>query len=87
MASSNTNQTSPFQHPLQAVATAVQGAATGETRAPRVSHMGSANEGPADIIGKVSGAVTGGKRVDDGAYFTNNEGLPWPDPYVSGSCR
>ena len=44
-----------------------------------MSHMQSANEGPADIIAKVSGAVQGGKREDDGAYFTNNEGIPWPD--------
>jgi len=45
-----------------------------------MSHMQSANEGPADIISKVSGASQGGKRVDDGAYFTNNEGHPFPDP-------
>jgi catalase len=30
----------------------------------------------------VSGAVTGGKREDDGPYFTNNEGIPFPDPWV-----
>jgi catalase len=42
--------------------------------------MGSSNEGPADIIAKVSGAVQGGKREDDGPYFTNNEGIPFPDP-------
>ena len=47
-----------------------------------MSHMMSHNEGPADIIAKVSGAVSGGKREDDGAYFTNNEGHPFPDPYV-----
>ncbi|KAI9688689.1 MAG: hypothetical protein M1822_001046 [Bathelium mastoideum] len=46
----------------------------------RASHMNSANEGPAQIIEKVSGTVTGGKRVDDGPYFTNNEGIPFPDP-------
>lgn len=45
-----------------------------------MSHMQSANEGPADIISKVSGASQGGKRVDDEAYFTNNEGHPFPDP-------
>jgi len=49
-----------------------------------MSHMQSANEVPADIIGKVSGAVPGGKREDDGAYFTNNEGLPFPDPKTIG---
>ena len=42
--------------------------------------MMSANEGPADIIGKVSGSVSGGKREDDALYFTNNEGHPFPDP-------
>lgn len=75
----NTNQNDPLQHPLQATAMAIQGAVQGESRAPRMSHMQSSNEGPADIIGKVSGAVQGGKREDDGAYFTNNEGIPWPD--------
>jgi len=75
----NTNQNDPLQHPLQATAMAIQGAVQGEGRAPRMSHMQSANEGPADIIAKVSGAVQGGKREDDGAYFTNNEGIPWPD--------
>lgn len=52
----------------------------GEDRGTRVSHMMSANEGPMDIIAKVSGAREGGKRVDDGPYFTNNEGIPLPDP-------
>jgi catalase len=74
--SANTNHNDPLQHPLQAI----QGAVQGEGRAPRMSHMASANEGPADIIAKVSGAVQGGKREDDGAYFTNNEGIPFPDP-------
>jgi len=80
--SANTNQTDPLRHPLEATAMAIKGAATGEARAPRASHMQSANEGPADIIAKVSGAVRGGKREDDGAYFTNNEGIPWPDAYA-----
>lgn len=75
----NSNQTNPLQHPLEATAMAIQGAAQGEGRAPRVSHMMSTNEGPADIIAKVSGAVQGGKREDDGPYFTNNEGIPLPD--------
>lgn len=77
---SNSNQMNPFTHPLEATAAAIQGAASGEGRAPRVTHMQSANEGPADIIAKVSGAVKGGKREDDAPYFTNNEGIPLPDP-------
>lgn len=58
---------------------AIQGAVQGEGRAPRLSHMASSNEGPADIIAKVSGAVQGGTRADDAPYFTNAEGIPWPD--------
>ena len=41
----------------------------------------NANEGPAEIAAKISGVNLGGKREDDSAYFTNNEGHPWPDPY------
>jgi len=78
--SANTNQTDPLQHPLEAAKEALTGAISGEVRNPRVKHMASANEGPADIISKVSGAVQGGKRVDDGEYFTSNEGIPFPDP-------
>ncbi|PSK51616.1 Catalase-1 isoform B [Elsinoe australis] len=45
----------------------------------REAHMMSANEGPMSIISKVSGHSTGGKREDDGPYFTNSEGIPLPD--------
>jgi len=75
----NTNQTDPRQHPIMATAQAVGAMVAGEHRGPRLSHMQSANEGPADIISKVSGASQGGKRTDDALYFTNNEGIPWPD--------
>lgn len=77
---SNSNQDSPAQHPLRATAEAIATGLTGEKRAARMSHMQSANEGPADIIAKVAGVVSGGKREDDGPYFTNNEGHPFPDP-------
>jgi catalase len=76
---SNSNQMNPLQHPLDAIASGIQGATSGEIRAPRVAHNMSTNEGPADIIAKVSGYTTGGKREDDGPYFTNNEGIPIPD--------
>jgi catalase len=79
---SNSNQMDASQHPLEAIAAGIQTATSSEHRGNRVSHMMSTNEGPADIIGKVSGAVPGGKRTDDGPYFTNNEGIPFPDPYV-----
>lgn len=78
--SNASNQFDPRQHPLRATAAAIGMAAQGEGRAPRMSHMQGANEGPADVIAKVSGASEGGKREDDGPYFTNNEGIPFPDP-------
>lgn len=68
------------QHPLQAVANIIKAGPNREQRAPRMSHMQSANEGPADIIAKVSDASLDGVREDDGPYFTNNEGHPFPDP-------
>ena len=52
----------------------------GESRSNRMHHMMSANEGPMDIIAKVSGVVKGGIRTDTAPYFTNNEGIPLPDP-------
>ena len=64
--SSNSNQTNPLQHPLEAIASGIQGATSGEARAPRLAHNMSTNEGPADIIAKVSGHTQGGKREDDG---------------------
>jgi catalase len=75
----NSNQYNPLQHPLQATAAAIGSQVAGERRTPRMSHMQSANEGPADIGMKISGVIQGGKRKDDGPYFTNNEGIPWPD--------
>jgi catalase len=76
----NTNQLDPRQHPLKATAMAIGAGLQGEFRGPRASHMQGANEGPADVIAKVSGCVPGGKREDDSLYFTNNEGIPLPDP-------
>jgi catalase len=81
--SSNSNQMNPLQHPLESIATGLKGAKEGEMRGPRVAHNMSNNEGPADIIAKVSGVVQGGLREDNGAYFTNNEGIPLPDPLHS----
>ncbi|KAI7492813.1 heme-dependent catalase [Hortaea werneckii] len=52
----------------------------GESRGERLHHMMSANEGPMDIISKIAGVTQDGIREDDGPYFTNNEGIPLPDP-------
>lgn len=67
-------------HPLQAIQSGI-GAAGADPRPLQLSSLfNSANEGPAKIISKVSGVNAGGKREDDGPYFTNNEGIPFPDP-------
>ena len=67
-------------HPLQTAAEAV-GSAGGDPRPmQRASLFQSANDGPAVIASKITGLTSGGKREDDGPYFTNNEGIPWPDP-------
>ncbi|KAJ9164779.1 Heme-dependent catalase [Coniochaeta hoffmannii] len=75
----NSNQYNPLQHPISAATAAIGAQVAGERRTPRMSHMQSANEGPADIAMKISGVIEGGKRQDDGLYFTNNEGIPFPD--------
>ncbi|KAI1187996.1 catalase-like domain-containing protein [Nemania serpens] len=82
--SNSSNVMDARQHPLRATAAFISAASQGERRAPRTNHMQSAIEGPADIIAKVSGAVHGGKREDDSPYFTNNEGIPWPDAKTVG---
>lgn len=38
------------------------------------------NEGPAQIAAKVTGVQGAGVRKDKDPYFTNNEGIPWPNP-------
>lgn len=67
-------------HPLQAAAEAV-GKAGGDPRPMQLSSLfQGANDGPARIASKITGVDQGGKRADDGPYFTNNEGIPFPDP-------
>jgi catalase len=62
----NSNQHEFSQHPLEATAAAIAKASNVVTHGDiRASHMMSANEGPMDVIAKVSGAEKGGKREDD----------------------
>ena len=75
----NIGGSNPLVHPLQATMQAI-GAAGGDPRlAQKMSDFQGANEGPAEIAAKISGVNTG-KRQDDSTYFTNNEGIPFPDP-------
>jgi catalase len=67
-------------HPIQAVQELMGSAGIDPRPMQLSSTFQSANEGPAKIISKVSGVQSGGKREDDGPYFTNNEGIPFPDP-------
>ena len=70
----------PNVHPLQSLQEAVGDAGVDPRPLQRASLFNNANDGPAKIIAKVSGVQSGGKREDDGPYFTNNEGIPFPDP-------
>ena len=67
-------------HPLQTAGQAI-GKAGGDPRPLQLSSLfQNANDGPARIASKITGVDQGGKREDDGPYFTNNEGHPFPDP-------
>ncbi|PYH85855.1 catalase [Aspergillus uvarum CBS 121591] len=48
--------------------------------APTDSLFQGAHEGPAQTAAKLTGVQTIGQRADDASYFTNNEGIPFPDP-------
>lgn len=66
-------------HPIQAIEQAV-GVAGVDPRATQLSSLfQGANDGPAKVAAKLTGLQHGGKRADDGPYFTNNEGIPFPD--------
>lgn len=67
-------------HPLQAVQAAIGGAGMDPRPLQNASLFQGANEGPAKIIAKVSGVNANNSQEDDGPYFTNNEGIPFPDP-------
>lgn len=67
-------------HPLQAIQQTIGAAGIDPRPVQRASLFNNANDGPAKIIAKVSGVQGGGLREDDGPYFTNNEGIPFPDP-------
>ena len=45
----------------------------------KASFFQGANNGPAETAAMISGVKSGGKREDDGPYFTNSEAIPWPD--------
>ncbi|KAJ5130085.1 uncharacterized protein N7515_006124 [Penicillium bovifimosum] len=66
-------------HPLQALGEAV-GSVGIDPRAMQLSSLfQGANDGPARTAAKITGVQGAGKRVDDGPYFTSNEGIPFPD--------
>lgn len=37
-------------------------------------------EGPMKMAAKIAGVQVEGLEQDGAPYFTNNEGIPWPDP-------
>lgn len=76
---SSTGSTNPLQHPLKAAASALGSSGVDPRLEQKLSFFQMHNEGPAETAAKITGVVAGGKRKDDAPYFTNNEGIPWPD--------
>lgn len=74
-----TSANNPLQHPLQSVSSAIGASGLDPRPLQNASLFQGANEGPAKVAAKITGLKEGGKRVDDGPYFTNNEAIPWPD--------
>ncbi|KAJ5849275.1 hypothetical protein N7534_007964 [Penicillium rubens] len=67
-------------HPIQALGEAV-GSVGVDPRAYQLSSLfQGANDVPARTAAKITGVQGPGKREDDSTYFTNNEGIPFPDP-------
>ncbi|ESU12705.1 hypothetical protein FGSG_06596 [Fusarium graminearum PH-1] len=78
----NSNQLDPRQHPLEAIGAAI-GAEEQTELQTRSSNFQGADEGPASVIAKVSGAQSGGKREDGSSDLPNNKGTPRPNPTYS----
>jgi len=71
----------PLTSPVQAATAALGKAGLVDPRPMQKSSFSQGvNYGPAETASMISGVAQGGKREDDGPYFTNNEGHPWPDP-------
>lgn len=77
---SNTGSTNPLQHPLKAAASALGSSKVDPRPEQKSSLFQLHNQGPAETAAKIAGVIAGGNRKDDAPYFTNNEGIPWPDP-------
>ena len=59
-----------MSHPIQALGQAF-GSAGADPRAPQLASLfQGANDGPAKVAVKLTGVQHGGKRADDGPYFT-----------------
>ncbi|KAJ5480536.1 hypothetical protein N7530_006045 [Penicillium desertorum] len=67
-------------HPLQAIGEAIGAAGADPRVVQRSSLFQGANDGPAKTAAKITGVQGIAKSADDGPYFTNNEGIPFPDP-------
>jgi catalase len=78
--------TSLPSHPVQALGQAVGSAGADPRAAQLMSTFQGANDGPARTAAKLTGVQSPGKRADDAPYFTNNEGIPFPDPTHSKSA-
>jgi len=76
---SNIGNGNPLEHPLQAASSMLGKAGVDPRPMQHASLFMNANDGPAVIASRISGVQSTKRTKDDSPYFTNNEGIPWPD--------
>jgi len=69
-----------LRHPIQTAKEGAGSAGIDPRGMQRSSFFAGANDGPASHAARITGLVQNVKSADDGPYFTNNEGIPFPDP-------
>ena len=72
-----------IKHPIQKMAEVAGGAGVDPRPLQRSSFFAGANDGPAVHAARITGLMDNVKKADDGPYFTNNEGIPFPDTALS----
>ncbi|KAF4619696.1 hypothetical protein D9613_004849 [Agrocybe pediades] len=69
----------PLTHPVEAAQAAMSAAGADPRLMQRMATFQNLNEGPANIAAKITGVQSTHMQKDNAPYFTNNEGIPWPD--------
>lgn len=77
---SNVGSSNPLEHPVQAAQSVLGKLGIDPRMEQRMRTLMNMNDGPAKIAARVTGVQGTHVEQDKDPYFTNNEGIPWPDP-------